>query len=219
MIIHFFRIETDSFFRSLADYHEKMEAQIPIIRESEFEKVREWAKQESVEYGEYDVAIDELHWDYDYNFPRSLRYSFVVLLFLVVEKQLTEFCRNLEEEHNLPIKANALKGDIIERAKTYVHKLASIAEGRINWKKVEDLSKVRNCIINAMGDVKELRDKTHIQDLISANIGLTIGSEEFTERGKLQLSAEYCSKAVQEIQDFFDELFDAAGMGEKWTPK
>ena len=139
MVINFFRIETEGLFRGLADYHEKLEAQIPIIQQSEFEKVQEWAKQESVEYAEYDVAIDELHWNYNYYFLRSLRYSFIVLLFLVVEKQLTEFCRTLQEEHNLSLKANDLRGDIIERSKAYVHKLASIPEGKVHWKKVGDL--------------------------------------------------------------------------------
>jgi hypothetical protein len=93
MVINFFRIETEGLFRSLKDYHEKLEAQIPLIQQSELDKVQEWAKHQSVEYAEYDVAIDELRWNYDYYFPRSLRYSFVVLLFLVVEKQLTEFYR------------------------------------------------------------------------------------------------------------------------------
>ncbi len=219
MIINFFRIETEGLFRALAEYHEKLEAQMPIIQQSEFEKVQEWAKQESVEYAEYDVAIDELRWNYDYYFPRSLRYSFIVLLFLVVEKQLTEFCRTLQEEHNLSVKANDLRGDIIERVKVYVHKLGGIPDDKVNWKKVGDLSVVRNCIVYTMGDVKNSRDKVQIQSMISANIGLSIGNEEFSERDILQISAEYCSKSVKDIQVLFDELFDAAGMGEKWHHK
>jgi hypothetical protein len=219
MVINFFRIETEGLFRGLAEYHEKLEAQIPIIQQSEFEKVQEWSKNESVEYAEYDIAIDDLRWNYDYYFPRSLRYSFIVLLFLVVEKQLTEFCKTLQEEHNLSIKVGDLRGDISERAKIYIHKLGGIPDDKVNWKNVGDLSVVRNCIVHTMGDVNNSRDRIYIQNLISLNIGLSIGNEEFSERGKLQISAEYCTTAVQDIQFFFDELFDSAGMGEKWSRK
>jgi hypothetical protein len=102
---------------------------------------------------------------------------------------------------------------------TYVHKLAGISSGAVNWKRVEDLSVVRNCIVHTMGNVKDSRDKAHIQTMASANIGLAIGNEEFSNRDTLQISAEYCSRAVQDIQGFFDELFDAAGIGEKWVQK
>ena len=60
MVISFFRLETEGLFRGLAEYLEKLEAQIPVIQQSEYDKIQEWAKQESVEYAEYGVAIDEL---------------------------------------------------------------------------------------------------------------------------------------------------------------
>jgi hypothetical protein len=66
-----------------------------------------------------------------------------------------------------------------------------------------------------MGDVKDSRDGVHIKNLVSANIGLSIGIEEFVDQGTLQVSAEFCSSAVQDVQSFFDELFDAAEIGKK----
>ncbi len=219
MIINFFRIETEGLFRNLADYHEKLESQIPIIGKNEFEKVQEWAKQESVEYGEYDVAVDELKWDYEYYFPRSLRYSFIVLLFLVVEKQLTQLCKVVQEKHNLPIKANDLRGDIIERSKTYIHKVARVSMDGVDWTKVSDLSIVRNCIVHTMGEITESKDNAHLQKMASANIGLSIGDDEFFDSGRLQISKGYCSKVVREMQAFFDQIFDATEIGEKWAPQ
>ncbi len=218
MIINFFRIETEGLFRGLADYHTKLEAQIPIIGKNEFEKVEEWAKQESVEYGEYDIAVDELKWNYEYYFPRSLRYSFVVLLYLVVEKQLTQLCKIIQEGHNLPIKANDLRGDIIERSKTYIHKVAGVPKNDVDWTKVGDLSVVRNCIVHTMGEIVESKDKAYLQKMVSANIGLSTGNDEFFDSNRLQISRKYCSKAIREMQVFFDQLFDAAGMGERWAP-
>lgn len=218
MIINFFRIETEGLFRSLADYHKKLEAQIPIIGKTEFEKIQEWAKQESVEYGEYDIAVDELKWEYEYYFPRSLRYSFIVLLYLVVEKQLTQLCKIIQAGDNLPIKANDLRGDIIERSKTYIHKVAGVSMNEVDWTKLSDLSVVRNCIVHTMGEIVESKDRAYLQKMVSANIGLSTGSDEFLDNNRLQLSKEYCSTAVHNMQVFFDQLFDAAGMGERWAP-
>jgi hypothetical protein len=219
MIINFFRIETEGLFRSLADYHQKLESQIPIIGKNDFEKVQEWAKQESVEYDEYDVAVDELKWNYEYYFPRSLRYSFIVLLFLIVEKQLTQLCKIIQEVHNLPIKANDLRGDFIERSKTYIHKVAGVSINNVDWTKVGDLAIVRNCIVHTMGEIVESKDKVQLQKMASANLGLSTSNDEFFDSGRLQISREYCSKVVREMQAFFDQLFDAAGIGEKWASK
>lgn len=214
MVINFFRLETEGLFNGLADYLEKLEAQTPIIQQTEFEKVKEWAKQESIEWGQYDVAIDELRWNYEYYFPRSLRYSFIVLLFLVTEKQLSEFCRTLQKKHNLPIKPNELRGDSIERSKTYIHRLAGISSV-VDWKRVEDLSVVRNCIVHTMGDINESRDRKRIHNLVSSDVGLSMGNNEFADKDTLQISAEYCSKAVRDMRTFFDQLFDAAGIGRR----
>lgn len=215
--LNLFRVETESLFRNLADYHEKLEDQIPLIQQSELEKIQLWAKQEAVDALDYYTALDEVQLNYQYSFPQSLRYSFIVLLFIVVEKQLTEFCRYIERKHKLPIRSNELKGGFIERAKIYSHKLAGISKDGVNWKNVEDLSVIRNCIVHTMGDVKDSRDKARIQQIASMNIGLSIGIKEFEDADTLQLTSEYCSRAVEDIQVFFDELFDTAGVGEKWV--
>ncbi len=214
MIINMFRLETEGLFRGLADYHQVLEAQIPILQAKEYDSVQNWAEEAGIEDALLDLEVDDLRWAYDYYFPRSLRYSFVVLLFLVVEKQLTEFCKTMHVRHNLPIKVNDLKGDFIERAKTYIHKLAGISPVT-GWAKIEDLSVVRNCIVHTMGDVESSRDKVRIINMVSAQVGLSMGNKEFGDQNSLQISADFCSNAVKNVRAFFDELFDSAGMGVK----
>jgi hypothetical protein len=62
-----------------------------------------------------------------------------------------------------------------------------------------------------MGDPKDSRDSARIQKMVSAQIGLSIGNGDFS-LDTLQLSADYCSLRVKDIQTFFDELFEAAEM-------
>ncbi len=132
---------------------------------------------------------------------------------------MTQLCKVVQEKHNLPIKANDLRGDIIERSKTYIHKVARVSMDGVDWTKVSDLSIVRNCIVHTMGEITESKDNAHLQKMASANIGLSIGDDKFFDSGRLQISKGYCSKVVREMQAFFDQIFDAAEIGEKWAPQ
>jgi hypothetical protein len=89
--------ETRALLRSLAEYLEELEAQIPAIKEHQLDRLENEFEENAVTDDDYEIAIDELRRVYDEEFPRSLRYSFIVLLFLIFEKQLTEFCKTCKE--------------------------------------------------------------------------------------------------------------------------
>jgi hypothetical protein len=76
------------------------------------------------------------------------------------------------EKQNLPIRMKELSRDDIKRAKNYLHKISHIPE--VNWIPIEDLAKVRNCIVHAMGDVKLSSDRDYLRQLASKHIGLSI---------------------------------------------
>lgn len=209
-IIDFLYLETRDLFSGLEEYLVKLEAQITTIQQNESEKLNTMARQEFIEPEEYFDDLNKLEWNYEYFFPRALRYSFIVLLFVGIEKQLTEFCKRLQKQRNLQIKSNDLKGDIIERSSTYIHKIAGLPD-TLDWQKIKDLSVVRNCIAHTMGNVEDSRDKDRIYQMVSTKIGLSIDNEEFGDENYLQVSAEYCSRAVKNIQIFFHDLFDIKG--------
>lgn len=211
MIIDFFRMETSALFRGLAEYHEKMEVQLELIQKKEEEQLRSWAEAEALEPAEFFAELDGHRWTYDFLFPRSLRYSFIVLLFLVLESQLGQLCDQVKNRRNLPVRASEFRGGVVQRAKTYLRKMAGIKD--VDWTYVEDLSKIRNCIVHALGKVDLSRDKDRLRHLALRGNGLTISDDEFSEEGILLVSADYCSQAVRNVSAFFDEVFDAAGFG------
>jgi hypothetical protein len=185
-----------------------MEAQLPIIQEHEQSSIERFRDRDLPNTLPYESMMEEYDWVYERFFPRSLRYSFIVLLYLVIEHQLNQLCDEIKKRRNLPIRSNEMSGDALKRSKVYLEKVAGISIK--NWGTLEDLSKVRNCIVHALGKVELSKDDKYLRLLIKKNIGLSISDEESQEQGFLIISAEYCEAAVQIAEQFFDEIFDAA---------
>lgn len=213
MKIDFFRIETANIFHGLTEYQKIMEAQLPIIQGQEQSSIERFRDHDLPNTLPYESMVEEYDWVYEYFFPRSLRYSFIVLLYLVVEHQLNQVCDEIKKRRNLPIRSNEMSGDALKRSKVYLRKVAGISIK--NWETLEDLSKVRNCIVHALGKVELSKDDKHLKLIVKKNIGLSISNIESQEEGFLIVSAEYCESAVRIAEQFFDEIFDAADFGLK----
>jgi len=211
MKIDMFRIETSNVFHGLSKYQKSMEEYLPVIQESEQFAVEAYRHDESPDAVPFDALMEEYDWVYGYFFPRSLRYSFVVLLFLVIEHQLNQLCDEIKKRQSLPIRANEMSGDVLKRSKVYLEKIAGISIN--NWSDLEDLSKVRNCIVHALGKVELSKDEKHLRQLVKRNVGLYISSKDFQEEGYLVVSADYCESAIRVAKKFFDEIFEAADFG------
>jgi hypothetical protein len=213
MIIDFFRIDTTNILDGLGEYLEKLEAQLPDIQTNERKNIEAWAEKESVDPAEFDAAFDEYRWTYGYFFPRSLRYSFIVLLFLVLENQLGLLCDEIKKRRNLNLQVTDFSGSALKRAKSYLEKVVGITG--VDWENVEDLSKIRNCIVHTLGNVLLSRDTERLQLLAKQNIGISISSSEDPDIGVILITSEYCAQSVTSVRKFFDTIFDLAGFGEK----
>lgn len=211
MKIDLFRIEIANVFHGLAQYQKTMETHLPVIQELEQSSIEKYRNNESPNTVPFDSMMEEYDWIYGYFFPRSLRYSFVVLLFLVTEHQLNQLCDEIKKRQNLPIRANEMSGDALKRSKVYLEKVAGISTK--NWSDIEDLSKVRNCIVHSLGKVELSKDEKHLKQLVKKNIGLSISDKDSQEEGFLVISADYCEASVNVAKKFFDEIFDAADFG------
>ena len=211
MKIDFFRIDTTNILHGLAEYQKTMEAQLPVIQELEQSSIEAFRNHDLPNILPYESMMEEYDWVYRYFFPRSLRYSFIVLLFLVIEHQLNQLCDEIKKRRNLPIRANEMSGDVLKRSKAYLHKVAGVSIK--NWESLEDLSKIRNCIVHVLGKVELSKDGKHLKQLAKKNIGISISDEDSHEEGFLVISAEYCESAVHLAKQFFDEIFDGADFG------
>jgi len=215
MIIDFFRIDTSNLLDGLSEYLEQLEAQIPAIQTNELKRLEAWAESEAVDPGEYDAAFDETRWTYDYFLPRSVRYSFVVLLYIVLENQLGLLCEEIRKRRNLNLQVTDFAGGGTKRTRKYLEKVVGIKS--IDWEMVEDLSKVRNCIVHTLGKVELSRDKERLNQLAQENIGISISNDEYADGGVILITPEYCALSLKNIRRLFDTIFDAAGFDQKFS--
>lgn len=206
-----FKTETLYLLNALMDYSKQMETQLQFKRISEIMNIK------SLKPRDLDVVdgmLDGVWWR-NIQFQHFLRYSFVVLVHLAIEDRITRFCNLIGEKQHLRNRMKELNGGHIKRAKAYLHKIAQIPE--VNWLPIEDLAKVRNCIVHAMGDVKLSSDGNYLRQLASKNIGVSISDPkdmEF-EEDTLVIESNYCAMIVSQATSFLNELFDAANSDQR----
>jgi hypothetical protein len=216
IVIDLFRMETGGILKTISEYQSTIESQLKSVQENEQKKLEDWMlkiKAESEDwYQESDMAQDEYFWTYQYMFPRTLRYSFIVLLFLVFENQLKSLCDILQERRNFPLRANELYGDPLARNKKYIKKMVGITDiDEKLWEKVEDLSKVRDCIVHSLGKIELSKKPGDLHNIVKKSSDLSISSDDSPEEGLLIISQGYCRQAVIDVQNLFTAIFESAG--------
>jgi hypothetical protein len=207
-------MQFDSVLRMLKDYQLELESQLTRMQKDEASRIDAFLKtieDPDEQYAEETVIGEEYHFTYEVMFPRSQRYSFVVLLFLNLENLLTQFSDGIKRRDGHLIRANDIRGDIVARSKMYLHKMAKIPDlSQGTWDNIDDLSKVRNCIVHTLGEVKLSSDQRRIQDIAAQEVGLSIGDSGLHE-GFIVLEPAYCEKAVKDVSLLINELFNKAG--------
>jgi hypothetical protein len=216
MKINFFRAELTSIINNLSAYLGKMEIQLDEMQIKEKEEIKKYLDtidDDEERYAEHQLAEEAFSYNYEIMFPRSLRYSYIILLFLNLESILSKFCSAVREKNNTDLTANLLKGDIVDRSKVYLKRIIKIDGIDDNkWINIEDLSKVRNCIVHTAGRIDLSNNKDRLKQIASQNIGLSIGDSDLNE-GYIVLNSEYCKTMTKQVRELVDELFDKAGYG------
>ncbi len=76
-------------------------------------------------YGEYSALKRDIEYSYDQGLVKAFRYSFVVLLHILVETQIRVFCSELQKEKKLPlISLSDFRGSPVEQSQLFLTKLA-----------------------------------------------------------------------------------------------
>ncbi|MGD0650295.1 MAG: hypothetical protein ABSA97_04005 [Verrucomicrobiia bacterium] len=149
------------------------------------------------------------------NFSRSLRYSFVVLLFLTTENQLNRVCDALRVERGFPIGARDLRGaSAIDRCKNYLTKVEGVQLGDMKpWRRMKDLQEIRNCIVHEGGRVNDLDAPkvAKLKKFIETEKGVSIGGSgaDSDEIGMLLIKPEFCQNFAEDAKTLFNDLFVA----------
>lgn len=202
----------------LAQYYETTESQLQHVKQKEYSqiisKIRSWKLSSEDEWTEWDIAMQEHTAKHDMLFTNFFRYSFVVLLFLIVENKLRELC---EIVGKLKVKTPpAAKKDIMKQYKRFLED-AGVSIAQQVWESVHDLNKVRNCIVHASGNVARMAGEEYLRILARRDPSLAISGYDYEgndsplylEENMLILAPDYCSHAVADVRRLFDDLCHA----------
>jgi hypothetical protein len=204
------RWETEFAFDSLADYLDIIEGQFESVRKLESNRIQQNppAGLSEEEFAEYQSEIQFFEDRYERDFPSKIRYSFVVLLYIVLETRLRAVCDEISKRINLDLRERDLKGAIMERAKAFLKKVAKLPNGDpMVWQWMSDFQKVRDCIVHTNGRIEESKDKARIGKICNETEGLSSGA------GLLMIERHYCIKTLEMTKSYFKHIFDSAGFG------
>jgi len=124
----------------------------------------------------------------------------IVLLVSVLEYSLRDFCNAVKNWKNLKLSWSELRGEPLERFKTYFQKVADIPMeiSPAEWEEFQGLSTLRNAIVHNLGELRE-EDKAKVQRLLNSNDGVSI------EKNGIQTSLPFCHAMVDKTQRVFGQ--------------
>lgn len=222
--ISFVRELTLATFSALARYYEVLESQMVssgnIEKDSICHQIENMNLNQNSAFEEWDLKMQEHDMTFNMLLPNFFRYSFIVLLCLVFENKLGEISEFVHHSRpNVPAPPHPQR-DAIKEYKRYFSN--EVAISNLNWDKLLELNKVRNCIVHASGKVRGCKYKEFLRQLAARDSGLHISGPPSVHRQKtrplylendmLVLETQYCKDNVREVRKFFERLCDSIGL-------
>ena len=154
--------------RSVAQHFVETENLIEADAQNEVQKnLPTWTPSNDNEIGEFMFERDQARQLHDETLIPMQRYSCIVMLFIVIERELRHLMANLKIHGRLTNVAIDPRGGFLEKTKQALDKCYGLKVGDCpHYGALRDLQMIRDCIIHCQGEVALSRD---IEDLIKLN--------------------------------------------------
>ncbi len=197
------RIQTMSGLQTLHLFQNVIESQLADLKDQRQGDLGRLEMQSKLPAGFRDSFLKS----FDDTLTRNFRYSYIVLLLLVVENRLEAICDHIHQNGGAPIRARDLRGgDGLERCGMFLKKLVNLDLDNVpQWSKIHDLAKIRNCIVHAEGRIEESGEQQYLRQLCVREVGLT--SEGEPPNDILVTGNRFCLNATQYVISSFDQIF------------
>jgi hypothetical protein len=139
-----------------------------------------------------------------YKYPNIHRESLIITIYNFLESQLNELCSILEECIELKVKLKHLNGQGIERALSYLTKVAEFDLALMGKELpfIKGVNQVRNQIVHNAGRLPEAENhKANIFIAKAKNLSGAPG-------GVISVSPDFISEFITSLTEFFDKLDD-----------
>lgn len=223
MTIHtaFMRDLTMATMNGLMHYYQTIEAQLQVVRTQEKQKTQEFLRGLNLDYedylSEFDVQMQEYTATFEMLFTNFFRFSCITLLYLVTEDKLRELSEAAQVVRKVSTPVPQPTSNTVNEYKKYLTDEIRITG--INWGKVDELNKVRNCIVHKSGKVKGFRSEIFLRSLAKSAPGFHISGKDYSypedveplylEDDMIVLDKSYCQQAIKEISELFEQICDA----------
>jgi len=221
-----FGLLAKSAFSGLGEYYRKSESLFESAREKDSLEIQEEIKtlardlrlSKDEEYGEWSLKMQEHEEQYDMLFTNFLRYSFIVLAYLVLEDHLHRFCMALQDAKGPAAKPVLKPGSNAWEYREYINTRVSVQASL--WEGVEDLRFIRNCITHASGNVARSNCRPDLHRIANKNVGISISSRGiadkmtplYLEGDMILIEPQYCKSVVHDIGVLLETICKAADL-------
>lgn len=156
----------------------------------------------------WDILNDD-YWRYDETYPRTLRSSFFVFAYSLLEYKMDIICKQLKKDKQINISWNDLKGSTLDQFKLYC-KLSGLKLSYNSelWQEIRYYSLLCNCIVHNNGSIAEFK---HEKILISY-----AKKKEIIDREMLlpsirpwavvALSEQFCKEVINTMLTFLKDV-------------
>jgi hypothetical protein len=193
----------DSFAKSWAE-NEKL---IKLGADDEEKRHRpKWSPENEDEEREYLMELQNARHLHDEILTPMFRYSWLVMLYTIVERELRRLISNVEKDRGKQkLNVNDIRGDYLHQVTKYMQAFVNIDIGSCDhYESICDLQKIRNCIVHCRGelDLFNKKDREYLVTLRQRRKGFSAfaGTD-------LEIGAECIDELIREIWHFFITLF------------
>src|SRR5260370_36387007 len=189
------RSETDYSVRILRDYFDVIERALEAFEpqakkaiDEKWEKIRGSFVQATNEKIQHIVHFTD-------EYPKRLRYSFIIQLFIALESRGKALCNEIKNRHKeLSLAVNDLRGGgTLTGIRTFLSKVYPVPDVTDDqWKALDDLRVVRNCLVHKNGQIDPLdKDAARLNQMIAEKQGIDVGYD-----GYLVIARSSCYKSL-----------------------
>ena len=150
----------------------------------------------------FDWMYDEIAQVRD-SFPQLLRSTTLIALYSLLEHRLFEICEILRKEDKLSLGPNDLKGAGVEQARAFIQRACgrSFPDQSAEWQTIQNVRKVRNCLVHNGGVVENGEKGDHTRKAIEA-----LGGATLNEKGEIFIDEKLLNDFTECVLDFFRKL-------------
>lgn len=212
--------------RGAKEYYEIGEAQLTAARKADVERIQAEIRSlglgmESA-YNEWCLERQSHEATHEMLVPNFFRYSFLVLLYLIIENKLKDLCEAMQSMKSLTRLVPTGRKVTVHTYIEYIIHDAGI--NGLNWEAVYDLNRVRNCIVHASGSVHKRDDEAELREIASRVSGISISGKDskwiddlqplYLEDHMLVLEPQYCRRVASDVEQLFTSICDAIPLAE-----